>query len=106
MLNNSTTIEEIRRTAQRSMSSANPMPPSRLHRLAPCLASVQSKRGEKQDEPGNPFTFGRWWTNLGRTLCRPRVGSWMRFDAWVDVPLDEDPSGKAGEGWDGSKGRF
>jgi hypothetical protein len=95
MLHNSTTIEEIRRTAQRSMASSNPRPPSRLHKLAPCLASVGSKGGSSGAE-ANPFTHGRWRTNFSRALCRPRIGSWMAFADWVEVPARTEE----GEAWD------
>lgn len=83
MLNNSTTIEEIRRTAAQKLNA----PPSKFHKLLPCLATVRPH--SKRDEDENPYSFGVWWRNFGRGVCRPRVGSWMGFSEWREVPAGE-----------------
>ncbi|KAL7412895.1 DHHC palmitoyltransferase-domain-containing protein [Mrakia frigida] len=86
MMNNSTTIEEIRRSAAQNVT---PRPPSPFAILLFWRARLPtppptSNDPSSNDNPSNPFRFKHWYTNFGRMLCRPAVPSWMEFDKEVE----------------------
>ncbi|CED82584.1 DHHC-type Zn-finger proteins [Phaffia rhodozyma] len=86
MFKNSTTIEEIRRSAIRSTEGSK-----KTNVFLFWRHRGHSRRRDRSDENlyASPFRFAHWYTNVSRMLCRPNTPSWMGFSDWVEDTMSD-----------------